>query len=227
MIRRVYAALLRAFPRAYRARFEKEMAAVFQEAAGNSRGEGRVSYARFMLAEFSGLLQGATLEWLRHFRRAGRIAAAISAMSGAAVAAVFLLLLYNVLLPNAHAQNRTPAADQQALEVVTTLLRNTFAAVHNAKTKEDIAKLVDDLEAPDWVSIDPNGYTVLTYDEEVRTLEGFLSVDPDKRPSNSIEVLWVHAEPWRIAAVYLVVHGGDPFLHSGPLRRIALCLRAL
>jgi hypothetical protein len=211
VITTLFVTLLRAYPRTYRAEFDREMAEVFQEAAQGRRDDGRLSYARFVLEECLGLLVGAALEWFRHFRRAGRIAAAISAMSGAAVAAVFHILLYTVLVPHAHAQNRTAAADQQALEVVTTLIRNTFTALHNAKTKEDIAKLVDDMEAPDWVSIDPNGYTVLTHDEEVRTLEGFLSVDPDKRPSNSIEVLWAHAEPWRITAVYLVVHGGDPF----------------
>lgn len=207
MINQLYSILLRAYPRSYRAQFEAEMVEVFREASHHWRAGGHASYARFLLAESVGMLRGVALEWLRYFTRAGKITATVSALSGVAVAAAFHVSLYTVLVPHAHAQNRTAAADRQALEVVTTLYRNTFAALHDAKTKEDIAKLVDNLEAPDWVSIDPNGYTVLTRDEAVRQLEMFLTVDPDKRPSNNIEILWVHAEPWRITAVDLV-HSG-------------------
>jgi hypothetical protein len=121
----------------------------------------------------------------------------------------FVLLTASVFCSvAAHAQ--APAAsvaEKQAAEIVTGFYRNTFAALRNAKTKADIAKMVDDLEAPDWVSIDPRGYTVLTRDEAQRQLERFLSVEPAQRPANNIEVLWVDAEPWRITAVGLV-HSG-------------------
>jgi hypothetical protein len=182
------------------------MAAVFQEAAGDQRSGGRLSYARFVSAEFAGVLAAAGREWFRHLSREGRLRAAASAVSGAAAAWFLNVLLYTVLLPpfHAHAQARP---DVPPLEIVTTLYRNTFAALHNAKTKEDIAKMVDAMEAPDWVSIDPNGYTVLTRDQEVRQLEDFLNVPPEKRPSNPLEILWLHEESWKITVVDLV-HSG-------------------
>jgi len=199
MTRKLYFLLLRAYPPAYRVQFELEMRAVLEEAAGDRSG----------FSEFAGLAGGAALEWFRYFQRSGKIGTVVNAIGGLAVAGVIQFLIYAVLVPvqHVHAQNRPAAAEPAPLEVVTGLIHHTFAALHDAKTKEDIAKLVDDMEAPDWVSIDPNGYTVLTHDEEVHTLEGFLSVPPEKRPSNNIEILWVHAEPWRITAVELV-HSG-------------------
>jgi hypothetical protein len=62
-LRRVYAVLLRLYPREYRALFGREMLAVFDRAAEESRKRGWASYVGFVLAELIGLLKGVAAEW--------------------------------------------------------------------------------------------------------------------------------------------------------------------
>ena len=56
--RRVYKALLRLYPRDYRAMFASEMLAAFEQAAAAQHSRG------FLLAELSSLLAGAASEWI-------------------------------------------------------------------------------------------------------------------------------------------------------------------
>ena len=51
---RAYGFLMRLYPRKHRAVFEKEMKAVFEEAAEEHRRRGWVYFVRFMLAEMAG-----------------------------------------------------------------------------------------------------------------------------------------------------------------------------
>jgi hypothetical protein len=60
----VYRALLRLYPRDYRAAFAAEMSRAFGLAAGERRGQGRAAYLRFVLGESIGLIGGAASEWV-------------------------------------------------------------------------------------------------------------------------------------------------------------------
>lgn len=67
---RVYAWLLRMYPRGDRALFSAEMLATFKEAAKEHRGRGWTVFARFALEEILGLLAGAVRAWLAAWREA-------------------------------------------------------------------------------------------------------------------------------------------------------------
>ena len=61
---RAYGLLMRLYPRHHRAIFEKEMTAVFKEAAQEYRERGRVEFIRFALAEIAGAVMGAYAQWI-------------------------------------------------------------------------------------------------------------------------------------------------------------------
>ena len=46
---------------------------------------------------------------------------------------------------------------QPGLGVVKEYYKQTLSGLQQAKTKDDLTKLVEMLDAPDWVSIDPAG----------------------------------------------------------------------
>jgi hypothetical protein len=62
-VRRIYASLLRLYPRSYRECFTKEMLAVFEQAAEEHSRQGLAAFARFLTAEIAGVLKGAVVEW--------------------------------------------------------------------------------------------------------------------------------------------------------------------
>ena len=62
-MRRAYAALLRLYPRDFRALFASEMLTAFEKTAEECRTCGRVALVRFTVNELAGLLIGAGAEW--------------------------------------------------------------------------------------------------------------------------------------------------------------------
>jgi hypothetical protein len=56
--------ILRLYPADFRAWFAAEMAASFEEVAGQRRRAGRFAYIGFLLAELRDLLRGAAAEWI-------------------------------------------------------------------------------------------------------------------------------------------------------------------
>jgi hypothetical protein len=63
-MQRAYRTLLQLYPVDYQASFAAGMLDVFDRAAEDSRRRGRAMLARFALAEVTGLLMGATAEWI-------------------------------------------------------------------------------------------------------------------------------------------------------------------
>ncbi len=61
---RVYQALLKLYPRDYRAAFELEMLAAFEQAVTERRALGRLLFARFTFTEIAGLLLSVASEWI-------------------------------------------------------------------------------------------------------------------------------------------------------------------
>jgi hypothetical protein len=59
----LYRLLLGLYPRDQRERFGVEMTVVFQEAAGESRRRGAVTFVWFAMREFAGLVAGAASAW--------------------------------------------------------------------------------------------------------------------------------------------------------------------
>jgi hypothetical protein len=65
MVKRFYEALLRLYPEDHRGLFASEMSTVFEEASADYLTRGRAIWLRFILAEFLGVLAGATSARLR------------------------------------------------------------------------------------------------------------------------------------------------------------------
>jgi len=62
-MKKAYVALLHLYPSSHRALFAPEMSLVFERAAEEHRGRGRLAFLRFAVAEFLGILFGAGREW--------------------------------------------------------------------------------------------------------------------------------------------------------------------
>lgn len=71
-MRRAYAALLRLYPEEYRALFESEMLALFDEASAEQCERGRVVFLWFALRELAGLACGGGFEWIAKCGRSNR-----------------------------------------------------------------------------------------------------------------------------------------------------------
>ena len=63
-MRRAYAALLRLYPRDFRALFASEMLIAFERTAEEHRACGRAAFARFSATEFAGLVIACGVEWV-------------------------------------------------------------------------------------------------------------------------------------------------------------------
>lgn len=97
------------------------------------------------------------------------------------------------------------ALAQSGLDVVKAYYKQALSGMQEAKTKDDIIKLVEALDAPDWVSINPTGLVAATRAQTPSALEPLLAIEPGKRPGSTVEILWVHEEPWRVTAVSIVL----------------------
>ena len=66
---RAYGFLMRLYPGKHRAVFEKEMTAVFEEAAEEHRRRGWFHFIRFLAAEMAGAVTGSCAQWVSAMRR--------------------------------------------------------------------------------------------------------------------------------------------------------------
>lgn len=109
------------------------------------------------------------------------------------------------------------AQSEDTKKTIQTLYAATFAALHDAKTKEDIAKMVDAIDTPDWVSIGPTGQT-MTRSEAVRLLESLLDTPPDQRSSPKMDIVFMNETKWNATVLYWVYTGPEGQL-TGSLAR--------
>ncbi len=79
---RAYGLLMRLYPRKHRSVFEKEMTAVFEEAAEEHRRRGWFPFVRFMLAELAGAVKGSCTQWVSGLRREEQSKSAELAQAG-------------------------------------------------------------------------------------------------------------------------------------------------
>jgi hypothetical protein len=89
-MKRLFAALLRLYPPAWREMFADEMAAVFDNAMRDRRSRGWASYPIFLMAELFGLLQGAATAWGIDLWQRRAILAIFPFLAGAFVSAAIL-----------------------------------------------------------------------------------------------------------------------------------------
>jgi len=94
-------------------------------------------------------------------------------------------------------------ADENITQTIKDLYASTINAMKDAKTKDDIARIVGGMDAPEWVSSLPTGET-MTRAEAIAGLEGLLAVPPEKRPSPTLDFLYLKETGWNVLAVYWV-----------------------
>jgi hypothetical protein len=101
-----------------------------------------------------------------------------------------------------------PAQSEDTKKTIQSLYSSTFAVLHEAKTKEDIVKMVDALDTPDWVSIGPTGQT-MTRAEAIRLLESLLATPPDQRSSPKMDIIFMNETKWNATVLYWVYTGPE------------------
>ncbi len=82
-------------------------------------------------------------------------------------------------------------------------IADTFKLVQAARTKDDIARAVDGIDVPEWVSIVPDGQNG-TRAGAVHDLEGMLAVPPEKRSSPHVDFIWWSETTAKVTVLYWV-----------------------
>jgi hypothetical protein len=106
------------------------------------------------------------------------------------------------------------ADDRQIIERMYT---STFAALKEAQSKEDIRKMVDAFDVPEWISSQPNGQT-LSRGEAVKLLEGMLAVPKEDRAAPLMQVAYYHETAANATILYWVYRTVGPKI-EGSLAR--------
>lgn len=80
---------------------------------------------------------------------------------------------------------------------------NTLTELQLAKTPADLRKMVESTDAPEWVSIAPNGETI-NREEAIKSLEPVLSMPQNARPIPSQDFVYFATSGPNVFAVYWV-----------------------
>lgn len=206
------------YPAEYRAEFGDEMRTVFLALV--------TSRNRSYLTESLGLLRGAALEHGRLLLERSRASwQTLAAMSGGMVIAYGMhVLMYWSLVPGKgkglgraleHLVSRVfllavlvgvafgqqpPKQDSAALELAKSIYLRSFTALRAAKTLDDMKKLSDDLDSPDWISVDRFGRTVLTRKDADREFQSMLALPPDRRVTE-MDIVWAERDADRLTVL--------------------------
>jgi hypothetical protein len=121
-------------------------------------------------------------------------------------------------------------ADENITQTIKDMYASTLSAMKNAKTKDDIQSIVNGIDVPEWVGISPSGETQ-THAESLAALEQLLAIPPEKRPSPTLDFLYVKETGWSILAVYWVYRQSEHQMMGSLVRdtwvRTALGLRRI
>lgn len=195
--------LMRLYPADWRAEFADEMREVFRNAA-----------PRNAWCETVGLVAGAARQ---------RLPSLMPLAGGAALALTAQMAIYVALLPHAGRilqrtiQNlaaflmlicivtgaglaQQPAQDAATVALAQSIYDHAFAAIRNAKTIADLHKAADELDSPDWVSIDHFGRTVRTGHDTDRELESMAALPPEQRVAR-MDIIWAEQDGDRLAVL--------------------------
>lgn len=171
--------LMRLYPAAFRAEFEDEMRTVFLE-----------RYVEQPAKEIMGLLRGALYE-------RGRLIEPAPIAAGAASAFAIHFLIYALLLTPAAAQ---PKQDPTAMDTAKSIYTRAFTLTRDAKNMDDMRRLSDSLDAPEWVSIDRFGRQLLNRKQAEREFESILALPPEQRAA-AMDIIWAERDETRLIVV--------------------------
>ena len=214
----IFELLLRLYPREHRVEFGEDMRGVLREIVGGR--ETGLARARMVGTEMLGRGCGAASE--RFCELAGRMEAPM--VAGIVSACVIHVLMYRELVPvRARSFSRLlelfgqcvatalllggvvygqqqAKEDAEILSTVKSIYLANLVALREAKTLEDMKKLADGMDAPEWVSVDRFGRTVMTRRDVDRELGSMLSIPGDRRVMG-LEVIWAERAGDRMIVV--------------------------
>ena len=171
--------LMKLYPLEFRLQFEDEMRPIFVE-----------RFAEHPFTEVWGLLCGAAYERLRLISPA-------PVAAGLASAFTMQLFVYMALLTPAAAQ---PKQDPGAMETAKAIYTRAFTLLRDAKNMDDMRKLSDSLDSPEWVSLDRFGRPLFTRAQADREFESILVLPPEQRVS-AMDIIWAERDATRLIVV--------------------------
>ena len=108
---------------------------------------------------------------------------------------VFLLSLLVGLAAGQQARQ-----DPATLDLARSIYSSSLTALRDAKTLDDLRQVSDNLDAPEWISVDRFGRTILTKKEAGRDLESLLALPPERRAA-SMDIVWAEKDADRLIVV--------------------------
>ena len=189
---KIFDLMMRLYPAHFRLEFETEMRVVFTALLNE----------RTPWTELLSLIHGAARERLR---TAAKFRTAVSLAGGVACAFSSQALLYRALLHTlavglfAGIAGAQPLLKQDpvTLETAKSIYQKAFTALRDAKNMDDMRKIADSLDAPEWISVDRFGRTLLTRSQADRELESMLAIPPEQRMS-TMDIIWAEHDQTRM-----------------------------
>lgn len=222
---RIFDLLLRLYPLSHRVEFGEEMRMVFLTALEAARARSPFALGRLVWCEMAGLIGGAATEhWLQLVKQAAHLWPLTAAMvAGTVLAFAMHAVLYRILVPiPGHslarlrqlfpsflialwlfAANATGQQQKQQPDVLNTaksIYRASLVAIREAKTLDDMKKLADSFDSPDWISVDRFGRTVFTRRDADQALAAMLALPADRRITG-LEIIWAERNADRLIVV--------------------------
>jgi hypothetical protein len=95
------------------------------------------------------------------------------------------------------------AAQPDTKTIITGMYGSTVRAMREARTAADMERLMNAMDAPEWLGELPAG-TTLTRSDAAKMMEQLLSVPPEKRPIPEFHFLYFKENGWNARAIYWV-----------------------
>jgi len=109
---------------------------------------------------------------------------------------VFILCV----LTGVAAGQRPVKQDPAVLAVAKAVYGANVLALREAKSLDDMKKLADNLDSPDWISVDRFGRTVFTRRDIDKEFESMLAL-PAARRITAIEIIWAERDSDRLIVI--------------------------
>jgi hypothetical protein len=93
------------------------------------------------------------------------------------------------------------AEDVSAQQTIQDTYTSSFAQMRAAKTKPDLERLLDSINAPEWVAEMPAGET-LTREDAMKDGQSALAMPAEKRPIPKMQIAWIRETDWNVLVVY-------------------------
>ena len=198
-MRRLFRILMLLYPPQFRAEFEPEMHSVFFAVLATASRHSFRQWAWVLWTELIGTLTGAVRE------QAPR---ATPALAGATMAFCLHAALYTVLVPIrtllllgllvGSLPAQPPAQqDPTILQTAKSLYTAALTAIRDAKSLDDMKKLADQFDSPDWISVDRFGRPGFTRRQADTGLAALLALPADRRITG-MEILWAERDSDRM-----------------------------